>query len=81
MRTTLNDNITLAASFIPAMSNPLPACGPVKRFVRPSLGFRCSRSILYLQPVLVLTILNLTFLMQVVFSPTLSRLLPLPLGF
>jgi len=26
---------------------PWAACGPVKRFVRPSLGFRCSKSILY----------------------------------
>ena len=66
------------------MSNPRPACGPVEGFVRPSLGFRCSKSILYTdkwQPVRILIILNLTFLMQVVFSATLSRLLPLQLGF
>jgi len=31
---------------IPAMSNPRAACGPVEGFVRPSLGFRCSKSIL-----------------------------------
>jgi len=29
------------------MSNPRPACGPVEGFVRPSLGFRCNKSILY----------------------------------
>jgi len=29
------------------MSNPLAACGPVEGFVRLSLGFRCSKSILY----------------------------------
>jgi len=28
------------------MSNPRAACGPVEGFVRPSLGFRCSKSIL-----------------------------------
>jgi len=33
------------------------------------------------QPVLILITLNTTFLMQVVFSATLSRLLPLQLGF
>jgi len=26
-----------------AMSNPRAACGPVEGFVRPSLGFRCSK--------------------------------------
>ena len=30
-----------------ARSNPWAACGPVKDFLRPSLGFRCSKSILY----------------------------------
>jgi len=66
----------------PAMSNPRPACGPVEGFVWPSLGFRCSKCILYMywQPVLILLILNLTFLRQVIFSATLSRLLPLHLG-
>jgi len=29
------------------MSNPRAACGPVKSFVRPSLGFRCIESILH----------------------------------
>jgi len=29
------------------MSNPRAAFGPVESFVRPSLGFRCSKSILY----------------------------------
>jgi len=33
--------------FKAAMSNPPVACGPVNGFVRPSLGFRCSKSILY----------------------------------
>jgi len=31
----------------PAMSNPWAACGPVEGFVWPSLGFCCSKSILY----------------------------------
>jgi len=35
----------LVLSSRPAMSNPRPACGPVEGFVRPSLGFGCSRSI------------------------------------
>jgi len=30
-----------------AMSNPRAACGPVKGFVRPSLGFSCSENILH----------------------------------
>jgi len=29
------------------MSNLRPACSPVEVFVRPSLGFRCSKSILH----------------------------------
>jgi len=29
------------------MSNPRAACDPVDGFVRPSSGFRCSKSILY----------------------------------
>jgi len=29
-----------------AMSNPRSACGPVEGFVRPSLGFHCSKSTL-----------------------------------
>ena len=53
---------------------------PVKGFVRPSLGFSCSETE-YWQPVLILIILNLTFLMQVALSATLSCLLPLQLGF
>jgi len=31
----------------PAMSNLRGTCGPVEGFVRPSLGFRCSKSILH----------------------------------
>jgi len=31
----------------PAMSNPRPACCPIEGFVRPSLGFRCSKNILH----------------------------------
>jgi len=29
------------------MTNPQPACGPVEVFSRPSLGFRCGKSILH----------------------------------
>jgi len=36
-----------AACFSPAMSNWWTACGPVEGFVRPSLGFLCSKHILY----------------------------------
>jgi len=32
--------------FRSATSNPRLACGPVEGFVRPSLGVRCSKSIL-----------------------------------
>jgi len=70
-----------------AMSNPRGACGPVEDFVRLSLGLRCSKSILhifnsvYWQLVFIFIILNLTFWMQVVLSASLSRLLPLRLGF
>jgi len=60
------------------MSDPRPS----RRLVRPSSGVACSKSVLrYWQPVLILIILNLKFLMQVVLSATLSRLLPLQLGF
>jgi len=31
-----------------AMSNLRAACGPVEGFVRPSLGFRCRKSVLYI---------------------------------
>jgi len=58
----------------PAMSNPRPS----RRFC--AAQFRFSLLSKYL-PILILTILNLTFLMQVVFSATLSHLLPLQLGF
>ena len=44
--------------------------------MRPSLGFRCNKSILHADNLS----LNLTVLMQVVLSATLSRLLPLQLG-
>jgi len=73
-------NATLSKA---AMSNPRAACGQVEDFVRPSLGFCSSKSILrtYGQPVLILVILNSTFLVQVILSATLSRLLPLRLGF
>ena len=43
------------------------SCGPVK-------GFRCSKSILSIDNLSFLIILNLTFLMQVDLSATLSRL-------
>jgi len=58
---------------------PWAACGPVEGFVRPSLGFSCSLQ--YWQPVLILIILNLTFLMRVVLNAALSRLVLLQLGF
>jgi len=41
-----------------------PTRGPVEGFVRPSLGFRCGKSILHADKLsLLLTVLNLTFLM------------------
>jgi len=78
----------------PAMSNQRllaqskVLCGPVEGFVRPSRRFcaaqskvfRCSKSILHMTTVLILIILNLTFLVQVIRSATLSHLLPLQLG-
>jgi len=38
-----NDTLVDASVTVPAMSNPRSACGPVGSFVRPSLGFRCSK--------------------------------------
>jgi len=72
--------ISIAVSLLvqctkPAMSSPWAACGPVEGFVPPSLGFRSGFA------VLLSTILSSTFLMQVAFSATLSRMLPLQLGF
>jgi len=50
---------------------------PSRGFLRPSLGFRCGKSILHTDNLsLFLTILNSTFLMQVVLSAILSHLLP-----
>jgi len=50
------------------------ACCPVEGFVRPSLGFRCSKSILHTDNLSFLIILSLTFSIQVVLSAILSRL-------
>jgi len=59
-----------------------PTRVPVEGFVRPSFGVRCSKIILHIkQPFLILIILNLTCLMQVVLSATLSHLLTLQLIF
>jgi len=64
------------------MSNSRAACGPVKGFVRPSLGFRCSISILHiLTTCSYLDNLEFDIFEALVFSATLSRLLPLQLGF
>jgi len=49
--------------------------------MRPSSGFGCSKSVLQLTCPGFDIILNLTFVMQVVFSAILSRLLSLQLGF
>jgi len=71
----------------PAMSNPRPsgACGPVEGFVRPSLGFRSSESILYTLLTTCCCFGNLEFDIFdtgcLVFNATLSRLLPLQWGF
>jgi len=46
----------------------------------PSLGFRCSISSLHADNLSFLIILNLTFLMQLVLSATLSRLSTSQLG-
>jgi len=53
------------------------ACGPVKALMRPNLGFRCSKCILHTNNLSFLLILSLIFLMQMVLSAALSRLLPL----
>jgi len=63
-----------------ALPSSISAMTEVNVFVWPSLGFRCSRSILYTNN-LCLILLKLTFLIQVVLSASLSRLLPLQLGF
>jgi len=52
---------------------------PVEGFARPSLGFHCRKS--FVHKVVFLIVLNLTFLMQVVLSTTLSCLLQLQFGF
>jgi len=65
-----------------AMSNPQAACGPVEGFVRPrSSVVKVSHIYVGILTTCILIILNLTFWMQVVLSATLSRLLPLHLGF
>jgi len=53
-----------------------------QRFCGPNLGYRYSKSIPYMcwQPVLILTILNFTFLRQVFYSATFLRRLPLQWG-
>ena len=62
--------------------DPRTACGPVKVLCGPVWIFaKVKVSYIYWQPFLILKILNLTFLMQLVFSAILSRLLPLQLGF
>jgi len=43
------------------MSNPRAAWSPVKGFVRPSLGFHCSKSILYTDKANCLYFNNLKF--------------------
>jgi len=58
-----------------------PTRGPVKGFVRPSLGFSVVKVSYILTTCPILVILNLTNLMQEVLSATLSRLLPLQIRF
>ena len=48
---------------------------------RPSLGVRCSKSILHTDNLSLFYYLEFDVLMQAVLSATLSRLLPLQLGF
>jgi len=65
-----------------AMPNPRPACGPVEGFVQPSLGFRCSKSTLWLLTTCpYFDNLQFDIFLQVVLSATLSLMLPLQLGF
>jgi len=51
-----------------------PTRGPVESFVRPIFSFSCSdKHPTYWQPLLILIIFNLQFLMQAVFSTTSTR--------
>jgi len=61
------------------MSNPRPVSGPIEGFVVFAV-VNVSYTV-YWQPVLILILLNFTFIMQVVLSATSSRLLPLQLEF
>jgi len=72
---------TIALKQLCAIRRPRAACGPVEGFMRPSLSFRCSKSISYSDNLSLFWQFDLTYLMQVVFSATISRLLPLQLGF
>jgi len=65
------------------MSNPRAACAPVEGFVRPSLGFRCSKIsyILTTCPYFDDVDFDIFDAGVVLFSAILSRLLPLQLGF
>jgi len=65
------------------MSSPRAACGPVEGFVRPSLGFRCSKIsyILTTCPYFDNVDFDIFDAGVVFFSANLSRLLPLQLGF
>jgi len=60
-------------AFSPAMSDPRASKGSV----RPKLSFAVVKYPVYRQHVLILKILNLTFLLQLTFSATVSRLLQL----
>jgi len=66
-----------------AMSNQRPSGSmrPRQRFVRSSQVFAAVKVSYILKTVVYLTILNLTFVMQMVLSVILSRLLPLQLAF
>jgi len=69
-------HLAMAQTVRSAMSK----CGPVEGFMQPSLGFCHSKRILHTSCP-CFNNLDLTFLLQVVLSATLSCLLPLQLGF
>jgi len=60
---------------------PAARMWPSQSFVRPSLGFRCSKSILRLTTCPYFDNLEFDFVIQVALNATLSRLLPFQLGF
>jgi len=72
---------TLYDEYINNINQLCPTRGSVEGFVRPSSGFGCSKISYILTACRYFENIEFDLLIQVVFSATVSRLLPLQLGF